>query len=141
MSSRRSRAGMMLELDMGPFSGEFSEAQFRRGWTTFRTKLMARDRVISGHPTRPWGWWAFEAGEDKPRDLGAETLRLAELGDFRSDELAGVRERANEARLRVGTGREHISAKGTDMEQRPDREAVELLEAVETALEAGGLGG
>jgi hypothetical protein len=36
-------------------------------------------------------------------------LRLAELGELRPDELAAVRERANEARLRVGTAAERIS--------------------------------
>jgi hypothetical protein len=124
---------MQLALVMGPSGEGFTEAQLRRGWTVFRSKLMARHHY--GRPSRPWGWWKFEAGEDQPRGRNAEALRLAELGYLRADELAAVRERANEARLRVGTGREHISAKGTDMEQRPDREAVELLEAVEAALD------
>jgi hypothetical protein len=41
-------------------------------------------------------------------------LRLAELGELRPDELAAVRERANEARLRVGTAAERISGGGRD---------------------------
>jgi hypothetical protein len=56
------------------------------------------------------------------------------LGELRDDELAAARERANEARLRVGTAGEHISASGTRMERRPDRETVELGEQVEVAL-------
>jgi hypothetical protein len=60
------------------------------------------------------GWWVFEAGEDKPRGFDAEALRLAELGELRPDELAAVRERANEARLRVGTAAERISGGGRD---------------------------
>jgi hypothetical protein len=133
MSSRRSRAEIQLALVMGPTTLDgFTEAQLKRGWTMFRSKLMPRHHY--GRPTRPWGWWKFEAGEDQPRGFDAQTLRLAELGELRDDELAAVRERAYEARLRIGTGSEHISAKGTDMEQRPDREAVELWERVEVAL-------
>jgi hypothetical protein len=111
MSSRRSRAEIQLALVMGPTTLDgFTEAQLKRGWTMFRSKLMPRHHY--GRPTRPWGWWKFEAGEDQPRGFDAQTLRLAELGELRDDELAAVRERAYEARLRIGTGSEHISAKG-----------------------------
>ena len=36
--------------------------------------------------------------------------------------------------MRVGTKAEHVSAPGTEMERHPDRETVELYEAVTAAL-------
>jgi hypothetical protein len=36
-------------------------------------------------------------------------VRLAQLGQVDVDELAALRERAHEAKLRVGTGRERLS--------------------------------
>jgi hypothetical protein len=112
-SRRRSRADMLLALEIGPTTLDgFTEAQLKRGWTMFRPKLMPRHHY--GRPSRPWGWWVFEAGEDKPRRFDAEALRLAELGELLDDELAAVRERANEARLRVGTAAERISGGGRD---------------------------
>ena len=56
---------------------------------------------------------------------------MAELGELRADELAALRERANEAKLRIGTTRER-SSDGVSMDAR----VVELFETVRTA--AGG---
>jgi hypothetical protein len=52
-------------------------------------------------------------------------LRLAELSRLTDGELAALQERANEARLRIGTSREVLS-NGDSL----DRRAVELFEAV-----------
>lgn len=78
---------------------------------------------------RPWAWWAFEAGEQRP-DPDGETVRLAQLGELTAEELAVLREEALEARLRIGTDSELIS-NGTSLDQR----AVQLAEAVERALD------
>ena len=48
------------------------------------------------------------------------------MRELTDEEFADLAERANEARLRIGTKAEHISAPGTEMERHPDREIVEL---------------
>jgi hypothetical protein len=58
-----------------------------------------------------------------------ETLRLAELRELTAGELAALRERATEAKLRVGTDRERL-ADGRSVDAR----AVELWDAVRHRL-------
>jgi hypothetical protein len=123
----------IMDLLIGPVPGGLTEEQLAVAWDQFGDEIMRDSYDPPG--TRPWAWWAFEAGEDRPAGSEPEAVRLAELGELGADELAALRERANEARLRIGTAREHISALGTDLEQRPDRDAVGLLEAVEAARE------
>jgi hypothetical protein len=79
-----------------------------------------------GH--RPWAYWKFELGENEP-DGDDAAIRLAELGLLRDDEIAAITERANEARMRIGTPAEHHGPN-----YWPDRDAVELHEAVQRAL-------
>jgi hypothetical protein len=78
---------------------------------------------VGRRPRRPWGFWLFEIGECPPepdeedditdhREL--EAVRLAELGELNSHELAALREQAKEARLRVGTTSERISGGGRE---------------------------
>jgi hypothetical protein len=128
-----------LDLTMGPTDapGELTVEQLEVAWEVERDSLMDHCRRNPNPGWRSWGWWQFEAGEEMPRGRDAETLRLAELGELRDDELAALQERANEARLRVDTGGERISAFRTDFEQRPDRDAVALHARVEAALRAG----
>jgi hypothetical protein len=66
----------------------------------------------------------------------AQALRLAELGELTDAELAALRERATEARLRIDTGRERVSGGnlGSPGAVSLDRRAVELFERVEEAL-------
>jgi hypothetical protein len=78
---------------------------------------------------RPWAYWAFDIGEPRPSG-DAETIRLAELGLLTDQEREVIARRATDADGRIGTESEHISALGTRMEQRPDREAVALDEKV-----------
>jgi hypothetical protein len=94
------------------------------------------------HGTRPWGWWRFEIGEDPPRPDEAgvtdhrelEAVRLAELGELTSHELAALDEQANEARLRIGTDSERLSGGGREYGVSMDQRDVDLWEAVERAL-------
>jgi hypothetical protein len=80
--------------------------------------------------TRPWAYWVFDLGEEKPQgEWDAEALRLAELGELRPDELAALHERANEAKTRIGTPSELLSD-GKSL----DRRRVGLYERVEEAL-------
>ena len=65
-----------------------------------------------------------------PTDWGAQAIRLAEL---RADELEALRERANEAKLRIGTPRERISGGGLPHGVSVDVRAVELFEDVTAA--------
>ena len=123
-----------LDLVMGPTAGELTVEELKAAWEVERDALMANCKSNPTPGWRPWAWWAFDAGEEKPRERAAETIRLAELGELEADEVVALRERANEAKLRVGTAAERISALGTELEQRPDRDAVELYEAVEAAL-------
>ena len=118
-----------LELVIGPCEADGDELEV--AWGLLGEVIMSGpDGRHDGR--RPWAWWAFEAREAQP-ERGDEPVRLAQLGELTVSELAGLRERANEARLRVGTTGERVSALGTAMEQRPDRVAVELLERVQAA--------
>jgi hypothetical protein len=121
-----------IELLTGPVDGGLTVDQLKVAWEVERGWLMTDGGRGPGR--RPWAHWWFDLGEEIPRDFAAEAVRLAELGLLRDDELAALRERATEARLRVGTAAERISALGTHMEQRPDRDAVALYEAVAAAL-------
>jgi hypothetical protein len=55
---------------------------------------------------------------------------MAERGHLREDELAAIQEAATEAKLRIGTGAEHVGSGGVD---RVDQRAVKLWEAVKQA--------
>ena len=103
---------------------DVSDEQLEVGWQVYGERLMGYGRIVG---TRPWGYWVFELGEDMPRGgCDKQTMRLAE--QLTPDELAALRERANEARLRIGTPAEVLSD-GRSM----DRGAVELFEAVRKA--------
>jgi hypothetical protein len=61
---------------------------------------------------------------------------LAELGLLEDWELAAFRERATEARLRIGTDREHWTLGGNgEVVSSPDRRAVKLWEAIQGAAD------
>jgi hypothetical protein len=128
----------MLDLIIGPVEGGLTEKQLEIAWEAYGEELMGWR-----HPdgTRPWGYWRFVLGEEMPRsrwdgesvqDKHAETIRLAELGELRDDEIAAIAEKANEARLRVGTDSERVSGGwvGTPGAVLVDREDIELYEAV-----------
>ena len=118
---------LVIALIMGPHDDcPYSEAQLRSAWEVRREEWLGHPRLPG---TRPWAAWKFELGEEPPED-DAEPIRLAELGLLRDDEIAAIAERANEARPRIGTTAEHY---GPDC--HPDRDAVELHEAVKRALE------
>ena len=126
-----------VELGMliGPVQGDgLSDEDLELGWHYHGARLLEQ---YVGPATRPWGWWAFEAGEPKPDGREAEAVRLAELGELDDEELATLRERANEARLRVGTGRERVSGGALGLSPQAysvDRRTVELQERVKAAL-------
>jgi hypothetical protein len=116
-----------LELDLLIGSrGEFTEAEPERGWRVDGRELTEGARARSGC-WRPWGWWRFEAGREEPC-RAEEVVYLAECGELTDAEVAAIAERANEARIRIGTPAEHCG--GTDGSYRPDRDAVKLHEAV-----------
>ena len=117
---------------MGPAEGDgLSDEDLELGWRYRGERIMEDHRGRPG--TRPWGWWVFEVGEDPP-PRALEAVRLAELGELTREELAALRERANEARLRIGTTGERISGGGREHGVSMDVRAVELWEAVERAL-------
>jgi hypothetical protein len=91
-----------LALLIGPTLGDGSATTI---WSSAgdTTTLASLGQHADRAGCRPWGWWAFEAGERKPSGNGAQAVRLAELGELRYDELAALRERANEAKTRIGT--------------------------------------
>jgi hypothetical protein len=123
----------ILDLEIGPAEGGLTVEELSVAWEVERAGVMDRLRVGS----RPWAYWWFELGEDKPRNTAAEAVRLAELGELGAGELAALRERATEAGLRVGTPAERVSGgslsgRGVSMDAR----AVELWEAVRRAVAA-----
>jgi hypothetical protein len=126
-----------LSLLIGPITGGPSEEDLELVWE-LRGEQLAADHFRAG--TRVWGWWRFVAREEKPADWDAETVQLAELGELTPDEVAAIAEKANEARLRIGTGRERLSGAGRQPTPRRDglvsvdQPAVALYEAVLAAL-------
>jgi hypothetical protein len=90
-----SNAGwLVMALTLGPSPVvAFTDGQLRRAWSVYRDEVMGGRRSPG---TRPFGFWAYEVGEDPPGDDPAEALRLLELGRLDADEIAAVRERAEE---------------------------------------------
>jgi len=116
-----------LALLIGPTDFDnVTDEELELGWQLQGERLTGYGRIVG---TRPWGYWVFDLGVDKPAGgPEVETVRLAELGELTADELAALHERANEARLRIGTPREVLS-NGDSM----DRRAVDLFDAVRAA--------
>jgi hypothetical protein len=112
-----------LALRIGPGDDGPEREDLEAAWSYFGEQIMGE-----AHPRpvgwRPWGWWVFEQGEDRP-ERDAEEVRLAELGELTDEEVAKLAEDANVARPRIGTPREH---KGPNF--FPDRRAVEVYERV-----------
>jgi hypothetical protein len=113
-----------LDLEMalliGPITSDgLTDEELAVGWQLHRDRIMGQwFTPPSRAGCRPWGYWRFEVGEDMPRgdwrshaveDRQAEPLRLAELGLLTAGEVAAFCERANEARLRIGTPGERFS--------------------------------
>jgi hypothetical protein len=86
---------LTIVLGIGPFAvaGDFTEAQLRRAWSVYCERLLAERRTAG---TRPWGWWRFEVGEDRPDGDAGEAARLVELGVLDAEEAVRVAERARE---------------------------------------------
>jgi hypothetical protein len=124
-------AHLILALLIGP-PLDFTEAELALAWEVRREEMMLHNSMgRSSVGFRPWAYWKFDFGEDRPKDDDT-TIRLAELGLLREDELVRIAERANEAKMRIGTDAEHY---GPD-NYRPDRDAVELHERVTKTLAA-----
>jgi hypothetical protein len=78
-------SNLKLCLSMGPTTRDrFTEAQLRRGWQVYGGELLRQERPLSSG-MRPWGWWRFVAGEERPGSNSDEAVRLAELGELRDD--------------------------------------------------------
>jgi hypothetical protein len=85
--------------------GEYPDDVLRMVWQLDRVEPDELGyRRLPG--TRPWAFWVFDRGEDRP---AAEAVRLAELGELSPAELAAFRRRADKARPRIGTPSEHTS--------------------------------
>lgn len=119
---------LTFDLILGPTEGWVTEEQLELAWGAYGEEMMRHNGAGRSRPgMRPWAYWKFELGEEQPEN-DQEAIRLAELGLLRDDEIATIAERANEARMRVGTAAEH---RGPNC--HPDRDAVELHEAVKRA--------
>lgn len=121
---RQGRPLDFVDLAIGP-AGDYDDAEAEHAWREHREAMLA-----DCDGTRPWAWWRYEAGEQRPTGLDAEAIRLAELGELSVAEKQSIARRAAEAEPRIGTAAERISAAGTELERRPDREAVALAEAI-----------
>jgi hypothetical protein len=123
-----------FDLLLGPvdWPGEATVEDIELVWMLRRDEVMAGPHG-RGDGTRPWAWWAFEAGEERP-DGDREPVRLAELGELTAEELAALREEANEARLRIGTESERISGGWRKYGVSLDQQAVDLWETVESTV-------
>jgi hypothetical protein len=110
------------------------------GWPTGAAPRHAAVGVVAVRGSRADASGALDpqrrTSRGRMEGVGDETVRLAELGELTAEELAALREEANEARLRVGTDAERISGGGrnTPGAVSMDAQAVELWERVEAAL-------
>jgi hypothetical protein len=140
------RLDATIELIIGPCV--LSEKQLEVAWEAYGDEITGWQHRADA--SRPWGYWRFVLGEEMPRphwnpeahrmeEKHAETIRLAELGELTDEEVAAIAEKANEAKLRVNTDSEQIGGGNRDSPgaEFPDREAVELYEAVTAAIKAG----
>jgi hypothetical protein len=82
-------------LVLGPegFS-EVTLEMLQTGWLAARDALLESCRRNPNPAWRPWGWWAFEAGEPQPNSEEDEAARLAQLGELREEELSELEHRA-----------------------------------------------
>jgi hypothetical protein len=74
-------AGPVISLIVGP-PGPYTEEELRLAWRAYKPRFAPRR-----DGTRPWAFWKFELGEDRPDDQPA---RLAELGLLRDDEVVKI---------------------------------------------------
>jgi hypothetical protein len=82
---------LLMALRIGPCEGEgLTEEDLRVGWESRGDQVMEEASGRNG--TRPWGFWRFEIGEHPPApgDRELEAVRLAELGELTSHELAAL---------------------------------------------------
>jgi hypothetical protein len=82
-----------LELWLGPHKKPGEE--LAELWELRRDELLARDALPG---SRLWAFWHFDLREDEPREPDDAAIRLQELGLFRDEERAEVKEKANEGR-------------------------------------------
>jgi hypothetical protein len=134
-SALRQSFELELGLVIGPTEGDgLSDEDYELGWHYHGARIL--EEYVGPFATRPWGWWAFEAGEPMPAGRDAERSGWSNWVN-RDDELAALRERTNEARLRIGTSRERVSGGALGLTPEAfsvDARAVELLERVEGKL-------
>jgi hypothetical protein len=122
-------AAMGLELMIGPVAGYGPTVDdLALAWELQGEEVMSDYHGAPG--TRPWAYWTFDLDQPQPSGWDAEAVRLAILGLLEPGELAALRERANEARLRVGTDRERISGGNRESGVSVDAAAVEVWERV-----------
>ena len=70
---------VVLALIVGPAGCDYTEDELRLAWESYGGPDFNRR-----NGSRPWAYWKFEVGEERPED---ERARLAELGLLRDDEL------------------------------------------------------
>ena len=115
---------------IGPQEGDLTVEELEVAWQVERDRLMRCPRAGQGQC--PWAFWRFEVGEEPPEDpWHDEPVRLAELVLVAAEELADFQERANVARLRIGTVAErHYWPKGSGSVCRDVAAVWEAIQAV-----------
>lgn len=88
--------GAILDLMIGPTDapGELTVEQLEVAWAVERDGIMEDCRRNPTPGWRPWGWWEFSMREPQPEGAAAEALRLLELGEMDTAEVAAVKRRA-----------------------------------------------
>lgn len=81
--------GLQLALICGPVEGDpYTDAQLERGWQVYGRELTEDVRDHPRPGVRPWGFWRFEAGQEKPAEHAEVIKILAEMGELTEDERA-----------------------------------------------------
>lgn len=128
-----------MDLTLGDVPEGASLEGMRAAWSLQRDEILGAyfgPRMLAAYAgRRPWAWWEFEAGEAMPDGMDAETMRLAQLGELRPEEVVVLREHAVEAGLRIGTDSERRGPAAFPF--WPDRDALALWHAVEAVLAPG----
>lgn len=114
-------------------AGRTARSRRPPAWCVLGEKLIRQAIESVGTASRPWAWWVFEQGEERPRsgaengdgDDEAELARLAELGVLEEHEIERLRLRAADSRPLIGTPGEHWywpkKERGDSVERRDAR--------------------
>lgn len=118
---------------------EFTVEQLAGIWEVERDRPMRKCEATDGGGARPWVWWWFDMARTSQTTIGPRRCGGLSSASSRRRTWRALRERANEAALRIGTDAELISGAWRGYGVSLDEGAVAPWEAVERAIVGSGM--